>query len=196
MSVNRRKWWVKADPCEPPLGWRIIRRYRAESSGGVIIRAVVLMHRRSLQCAFRVVLGDEVIREESCHHPAQWGGTYASQEEYIVSFIQRVADRQNDKLVIRSEEGQKWVAQHPAIWEYMTLGFFEDGTEREVSMLCVFAEDGMVKLALQDRHEGRSLWVTATTIPEALAGLEAKLQAGTGDWRQMRGQATKNHKKK
>lgn len=87
-----------------------------------------------------------------------------------------------------SATAAQWAASHPAIWEYLTLDTLDDGKERVTSMLCVFYEAGVVKVALQDRQEGLSLWVSSQSIPEALEALESRLQAGDGEWRQSRGQ--------
>ncbi len=102
-------------------------------------------------------------------------------------------DRRNAAL---SDEAEKWREAHPAIDEYMTLETCDDGSPRVVSMLCMFWEAGTFKVALQDRQEGVSLWSAAQSIIEALDALEARLQAGDGDWRPMRGATPTKSKKR
>jgi len=114
----------------------------------------------------------------------------------VAQFVSRVVNHQEKKAHAVSEVGALWVASHPALWEYLTLDSYEDGAPREVSMLLLFAEDGRFKAALQDRQEGRSLWSTAESIEGALMSLEAMLQSGMGEWRQMKGGNVKGGKRK
>jgi len=71
----------------------------------------------------------------------------------------------------------------PSLLEYLTSVLFEDGSERETSTLLVFTEDGRWKVALNDRQEGRSLWVSGSSFFGALLALEEQLCTGEGDWR-------------
>lgn len=85
-----------------------------------------------------------------------------------------------------SVQADQWAIDHPALWEYLTIDQHEDGSERTTSMLNVFCESGLVKVALQDREVGRSLWASAQGLPGALMALEMMLQSGQGEWRQSR----------
>ena len=75
----------------------------------------------------------------------------------------------------------------PALFEYLTEGVWEDGTERETATLLFFLEDNMVKCCLNDRAEGRTLWASAISFPDALRRLEEQLAGGSPDWRQSKG---------
>lgn len=71
----------------------------------------------------------------------------------------------------------------PTLLSYLTDDKYEDGTPRQRSTMSVFVEEGMVKIALNDRQEHASMYVAAEGLGTALEALESKLDAGTGDWR-------------
>jgi len=72
----------------------------------------------------------------------------------------------------------------PQLVEHLTCDEWEDGTARETSTISIFAEQGAIKLALNDRAMKRSAYLTAETLEQALHGLETGLAKGTLDWRQ------------
>lgn len=74
-------------------------------------------------------------------------------------------------------------AAHPALWEYLTVDVFEDGTERQTSTLLLFAERGLIKGCLKDRSVNRALWASAATVTGLLEVLEEALSTESGDWR-------------
>jgi len=71
----------------------------------------------------------------------------------------------------------------PALWEYLTVQSWEDGTSREVATIMLFCEASQWKAWLNDRAEGRSAWASGSTAAGALYSLEGALVAGTADWR-------------
>lgn len=77
----------------------------------------------------------------------------------------------------------KFAEKFPTILEYLTDAKWEDGTDREVSSVTVFVEDGYFKLALNDKDLRRSLYVTGETLEKALLALEKGLNGQTADWR-------------
>lgn len=60
---------------------------------------------------------------------------------------------------------------------------YEDGSERETSTVLVFWDDGLIKAVLNDRAEGRSLWVSGSSILDVLVALEDALQSPMTEWR-------------
>lgn len=160
-----------------------------------VLRARVVLNRRDLGCWFEVVSDRGLYAAIPCVWPLPEWGSHREEGEYVASFIRRAVQAQEKRAARVSAEAGSWAAAHAAIWEYLTCDQFEDGEQREVSMLLVFVEDGRFKLALQDRQEGRSLWTVADSISEALRLLESVLKAGNGDWRQMRGAHQKKGKK-
>jgi len=104
-----------------------------------------------------------------------------------MKWIKQQVARTGRKADALSAEGQAWVDSHEALWEYLTCEETDGGGERITGMLCILVEGGLVKIALQDRQEGLSLWAAAQSVPEAMDALEARLRAGDGDWRPMRG---------
>lgn len=103
-------------------------------------------------------------------------------------WIKQQVESRGKKQQELSATGREWVNAHEALWEYLTCEELPDGGERTTSMVVMLAEGGLIKAALQDRQEGLSLWAAAQSVPEVLDALEARLRAGDGDWRPMRGQ--------
>ena len=176
-------------PRESPRGWVELRHYSAPCDVYPLFDVVVEMNWVSGECRTVIYGLFGVIHTVRCVHPITWGVThekeYAVMAKYVRQHVARAAAARDALSGVAGE----WANAHPAIWEYLTLDTTEDGKERLTSMLCLFVEAGMVKIALQDRHEGLSLWVSSQSIPEALAALEGRLAAGDGEWRQSRGAA-------
>lgn len=170
-----------------PRGWVELRHYSAPSDAYPLFDVVVEMNLRSADCRIVIYGLFGVIHTECCLHPVKWGVGPGEELSIMAKFVRQHVARESAKRASMSETAHQWAESHPAIWEYLTLDVLDDGKERLTSMLCVFVEGGLVKVALQDRQEAQSLWVTSQSIPEALDALEARLQAGDGDWRQSRG---------
>lgn len=91
----------------------------------------------------------------------------------------------------RTAPGVNPVAQDAKTWErfpnvYDHLGhvFWDDGKARTVSTLTVFFEDGLMKVALNDREAECSLFVTGKGFEECLRSLEKRLSGEQApDWR-------------
>jgi hypothetical protein len=71
----------------------------------------------------------------------------------------------------------------PTLVAYLKDSTWDDGASRETSTLMLLVEDGFLKVCLNDRAMGRSLWVATDSIWGAIEALEGHLAAGTGDWR-------------
>lgn len=143
----------------------------------------------------------------SDHKPGEWcGDCYAIVRGRLMSESWRLArKRLNAKrgrrrmYVSKGDDGkdgsrpvdcagmQLFASERPALYEYMTLSKYPDGSQRETSTLLVLCEMGRFKLCLSDRDRGRSLWTTAESIEEGLASLDEDLQLGTADWRRSSG---------
>lgn len=75
------------------------------------------------------------------------------------------------------------LGKYPAIWEYLTLLVWEGGKKRQPSTLSVFVEDGVIKVALNDRDLARSCYVSGASLEDALGALEKALESGEEGWR-------------
>lgn len=75
----------------------------------------------------------------------------------------------------------------PNVVEYMTDSAWEDGKPRDTSTLTVFLEDGMVKVALNDRACSRSLYASSDTLEGAIGALEQRLREQSPEWRSWKG---------
>lgn len=71
----------------------------------------------------------------------------------------------------------------PTLWAYLSDTVWSDGSARSTSTITVFAEDGLVKLCLNDREGKRTCWSTGTSLEESAEALEQRLAAGTAEWR-------------
>lgn len=180
----------KAVPMEDYQGreWLTIRRWHSPVDEYWRLNAEVRMSRIDLQCRFCVVMDRRVIWSAPAVHPSAWSWSWQEEAIAVAKFIRKAVAAVNGQAAALSAAGQAWAEKHEAIVEYMTCEELPGGGARVTSMLCVFWEAGLYKVALQDRQEGLSLWASAQSIPEALEALEGRLRAGDGDWRPMRGQ--------
>lgn len=75
----------------------------------------------------------------------------------------------------------------PALAEYLTATVIGESIQRRTATLLLFAEDGVFKVALNDRQEAMSAWASGDTVQEAIEALEASLEAGEASWRRSGG---------
>lgn len=71
----------------------------------------------------------------------------------------------------------------PAVTEYLSASTYPDGQARERAVLSCFIEDGRVKVCLNDRDTGRTLWRSGDGVEDCLILLETAIVDGTADWR-------------
>jgi len=74
-------------------------------------------------------------------------------------------------------------ATHPALWEYLTLDQWEDGSSRQTSTLSVFFGSNGLQAALNDRDGGRVAFASGDSLERLLEALEHGLQSDSLDWR-------------
>lgn len=170
-----------------PRGWLCAAREAQPVPECPWLSAEVWTQRSSGQAVCRVSAFGMVILEEAFPLAEACGLRWEERDAYMSKWVRQQLAAKDKKGIALSAEGAAWQEAHEALWEYMTCDELDGGGERMTSMLCILVEGGMVKGALQDRQEGLSLWAAAQSIPEVLAALEARLRAGDGDWRPMRG---------
>jgi len=78
---------------------------------------------------------------------------------------------------------QRFAEEYPTIVEYLSTTRYEDGSERLPSALSIFMEDGLMKVACNDKDVKRSLYASGQTLSEALAALDAALASPSPAWR-------------
>jgi hypothetical protein len=71
----------------------------------------------------------------------------------------------------------------PAVWSYLTMSTWEDGSLRETSTISIFQGQSSLQAALNDRDASRVAFVSAESVEGLLAALEAGLQGDSLDWR-------------
>lgn len=76
-----------------------------------------------------------------------------------------------------------FASSSPALFDFVCVR--PDGAPPgfQMSALTVFSEDGLIKLALNDRENDVVCFYSAPTLQEALEGLEDKLSSGEVDWK-------------
>lgn len=90
-----------------------------------------------------------------------------------------------------------WVKDHMRLWERLTEATYDDGTPRETSTLTVMTGDvGGLKVVLNERDLGLSLWATGPDIPECLDTLEVLLGDDQPPWKNDRRLKLKKGEKK
>jgi hypothetical protein len=85
----------------------------------------------------------------------------------------------NGKAAMPDEE---FAAEYPTITEYLTTTSWDDGTARKPSTISLFVEQGVVKLALNDRAYERTLFVSGESLRSALVTMDAALAAASIPW--------------
>lgn len=166
-----------------PPGWVELRHFSAPCDEYPLFDVKVEMEWSSGNCRAVLYSAMGVNRVVPCAHPAKWECLECVEVDAMAKWVKSHVEKAKRVQEVASKIGQAWIEKHPALWEYLTLDTHENGQEREKSMLCIFIDDGFVKVALQDRDEGLTLWMSGNSLPEAVDALEAKLQAGDGEWR-------------
>lgn len=77
----------------------------------------------------------------------------------------------------------KFAAQYPALYAYLTETQLESGKARQTATLVVFTEDGSWKCTLIERQYDLQLWDTSGSFLGLLDALEAKLLSDDPGWR-------------
>jgi hypothetical protein len=77
-----------------------------------------------------------------------------------------------------------WIKDHMRLWERLTEATYDDGSPRETSTLTVMPGDvSGLKVVLNERDLGLSLWATGPDIPECLDTLELLLGDEYPPWK-------------
>jgi len=94
-----------------------------------------------------------------------------------------VADVQFDDLKFRET--------YPTIYEYLFTQRWQDGSTRVTSTISFFAQEGALKVVINDRDNNRSAFFNAETFDAAMASMEASLKSDTTDWKSRSGAPAK-----
>ena len=116
-------------------------------------------------------------------------GHYGYRPEIIVrgmsmaEFLKRHCPQSNAAASVGPTERCRWLQDHPALCEFLSLSFWEDGESRIPGTLLLCFGEGRWKCWINDRDSGRTAWLSGGTMTDLLDGLEARLQADNLDWR-------------
>lgn len=72
---------------------------------------------------------------------------------------------------------------HPALWEFLSLSSWEDGSPRQTGTVLLVVDAGMVKAWLNDRDGQRAAWASGDSLGGVLERLEVGLTKDTLEWR-------------
>lgn len=101
-------------------------------------------------------------------------------EEFEMKKLSRPDDAQKVPVIPNDD----WlIANCPLLIDYLTNVKYDDGSVRELSTLNIFIQDGLFKVAVNDRDAEASLYASGETLQLALAAAESRLNANVPDWR-------------
>lgn len=127
--------------------------------------------------------GREGVLVEACsRHPYEVDGRFFGSAE-VAKFVQKVVAQAGNgqrRAPMRDADFEK---KYPALWEYLTVTKFDDGTERQTSTLLVFSDGDEFRGCLNDRQEERSCWAVGVSFMGLIVALEERLASGTAEWR-------------
>lgn len=169
---NRGGWFVP--PTCAPSGWVRFGWWRGGSFAAKSLGADQYLVRVVWQSGASLDAGP--FEWESGVHRLQHANGGA-----LMSFLTRVVDAAGGGTSPGRLSGV--LVDCPAVTEYLTASVYPDGGPRERSVISVFIEDARVKLCLNDRDAGRTLWRSADGIEDCLILVETAIVDGTADWR-------------
>jgi len=76
--------------------------------------------------------------------------------------------------------------EFPNLYDHLFATTYEDGSGRMTSTMLIFSENGVLKLCLNDRDNGRSVFITATEFLSLFSVIETGLASNSLDWRSRR----------
>lgn len=75
------------------------------------------------------------------------------------------------------------LVDYATLGDYLSDTEFDDGSSRRTSTLLVFVEDGVIKVCLNDRENGRSAWASGKTLRSALQSLNDSVRDDVAEWK-------------
>lgn len=75
---------------------------------------------------------------------------------------------------------------YPALYEFLTLTAWEDGTTRQSGSLTLFVDLGAWKACLNDKDASRVAFISGSSLDGVMQAAEAALVLSTLDWRPTR----------
>lgn len=101
----------------------------------------------------------------------------------ISRFVKREPQRSENPADEGPMEDMAFSEAYPALYEYLTLDVWDDGSARQTATLLTFCEGSVWKGCLNDRAQERSLWASAVTYDGLLSELDTRLVNGSAEWR-------------
>lgn len=108
---------------------------------------------------------------------------YDCVKECRVKFIKQSLAKAANEDVPMACGDHVFAKKCPALFEFVTCGKQEDGSDRKTSTITICYFDGAFKAFLNDRDSGMSTCVTAPTITALWDALESRITSSEPGWR-------------
>lgn len=120
-----------------------------------------------------------------------WGHTerlrFASRSEItrgLEDMLRKITAEERVKRSSVRPDDADMQKRFPNVFEYLVADTYPDGQVRQRSTVMLIVDADMVKLCLNDKDNGQSLWVSGTSLANALKALEAAVTCPTTVWRE------------
>lgn len=117
-------------------------------------------------------------------------------EERAMGLLKKLAAARGAAAKSGGQPDKASATEYPGIVELMTSVTDEAGHARDLSTLSIKWQDGCWKIAIHEVNHEMSLWASASTLEEAFAALEGRLQSEDADWRGWQTQKVKAAQKR
>lgn len=105
----------------------------------------------------------------------------------LSSFLKRAVGTGQTVDADRAFPDAAFAKDWPALFEYMTATKWPDGSDRKVSSVTLFAEDGSLKCCLNEKNDQCVLFAAGKTLKTCLNALEGLLAGSDTPWRKSSG---------
>jgi hypothetical protein len=89
----------------------------------------------------------------------------------------------------------EWPILYPALYEFLTLTVWEDGSMRQCGSLTLFVDQSLWKCCLSDKDGHRVAFVSGGSVEGVLQAAEGGIVRSELDWREARGPSYKRKPK-
>lgn len=114
----------------------------------------------------------------------------------VGKYLKKPSAPKGSNVPVAQAPDAKFEKAFPALFEFLALTAWEDGSQRVPGTFLAFREDGRWKACLNDREGHRSAFLAASTFDELLTLAEAGLVDGDHEFRAKRENTYQPQRKK
>lgn len=112
------------------------------------------------------------------------------EEDYLQRYMQMATfkDVLNGQTTAKGSpavDDMQFASQFPVCYMFMALTVDDDGKPRQPATITIVCEQGMVKVGINERNLGLSLWTASATLGGAFGALEEALTERPVRWRKV-----------